>query len=126
MYRAITEMSTSPSLLDRIAACLATRGAANPRDVATSNAWRFAATPGWGETWQGAVDAYNINQNPDTGARNDVITDAMIEEAVGAVYGPQERTGEDGNPTTRAADPTLPPEKGGPSFEVAARPEPDA
>lgn len=118
MYRAMTEMTVSPSLIDRIAACLATFNVPNPRQVAVDNAYRFASTEGWADAWQSAVDGYNINQNPDTGARTDVISDEMIRTGVGLLYGPTERTDEEGRVTTKAADPTLAPEEGGPRFEA--------
>lgn len=85
-YRAMVELSTSPSLLDRIAACLATFHTPTPRSVAQENIWRLGSTPGWAEAWQFAVDNYNINQNPDLGARNDVITDDMIRDGCAAIH----------------------------------------
>lgn len=121
-YRAINEMSVSPSLLDRITACCATKGIPNPRDVAYTNAYLWAATEGWADAWAYAVDNYSMNFNPDTGVRDDVISDAMIEAAVDAFYQPQTIVGADGQPTTRAADPTLSPEEGGPTFEVQPQP----
>lgn len=76
--RAIVEMSSSPSLMDRVAAAMATLGIHNPREVLISRQQAIAATPGWAGVWQMAVDNYDINQNPDFGARTDVITDEMI------------------------------------------------
>lgn len=87
-YRAVVEMAASPSLMDRVGAALATLGEAQPREAVVSRQWAIAATPGWAEAWQFAIDNYNINQNPDTGARNDVITDEMILDALTAMgYG---------------------------------------
>lgn len=81
-YRSIVEMSSSTSLMDRVVACLATFGELSPREALASRSHIIAATPGWAEAWKFAVDNYNINQNPDTGARDDVITDEMIHDAL--------------------------------------------
>lgn len=115
-YHAITEMTVSPSLTSRIAACLATRNISNPRDVAVVRVFDFAAQPGWGSVWAAAVQGYHVNQNPDTGARTDVITDEMIETAVDVLCAPKTYTLADGKTTTKVPDPTLSPEDGGPEF----------
>lgn len=118
MYRAITEMTVSPSLTDRIAACLATLSTPNPRAVAVDKAYAFASSEGWAAAWQSAVDSYNVNQNPDTGARTDVISDEMISSACEAVMGVERYASPDGGTTTkRPADEPIPVEDGGPSFE---------
>lgn len=85
-YRSMVEMATSPSLLDRVAACLATFQTPVPRAVAQDNIWRLVANDDWGDAWQYAVDSYNINLNPDTGARSDVVTDEMIRAACATIH----------------------------------------
>ena len=110
-YRATAEMSVSPSLTDRIAACLAaTREINNPREVAMQYAYRFAAQDGWADAWITAHTSYTSDYNPDYGARGDVISDEMIEAAVDAIF-PQGEAG-------KAPDPTLPENEGGPGVEV--------
>ena len=81
-YSAVAAMAGSLSLRDRVAACAAQEGKSNPVIWAQEHMWAIAASPSWDETWQYAVDTYNVNQNPDTGSRTDVISDAMILTAV--------------------------------------------
>ena len=86
-YQAIIEMSQSGTLLGRVAAAAAAEGLAqrtgeHPLQWAQQNIWRVAAAEGWAEAWGTAEASKTINQNPDTGARTDVITDDMIREAV--------------------------------------------
>lgn len=78
-YRSIVEMASSQSLIARIAACAAQEGVeTNPLTWAQDNIWKVAASPGWADQWSYAVDTATVNVNPDTGARNDVITDGNI------------------------------------------------
>jgi hypothetical protein len=86
-YQAIIEMSQSGTLMGRIAAAAAAEGLAerngeHPVQWAQQNIWRIASTDGWAEAWNTAEENKTINDNPDTGARNNVITDDMIREAV--------------------------------------------
>lgn len=118
MLHAVARMSTSNSLLDRIAAAIAqSTTAPNPRAVAVDNAWRICGYEGWADAWSEAESTQTVNDNPDTGARTNVITDEMIETAVGDVLAGllvQESTG-----TTRVEPDVVPPEQGGPVFEHA-------
>lgn len=83
-YSAVASMAASISLRDRVAACAAQEGKPDPVIWAQQHMWAIAASATWDDTWQYAVDTYNVNQNPDTGARTDVISDAMILAAVQA------------------------------------------
>jgi hypothetical protein len=78
-YQSIVEMSGSASLIERIAACAAEEGYKdNPVLFAQSNIWQIIATGNWDAEWDSARASATVNVNPDTGARNDVITDGMI------------------------------------------------
>lgn len=81
----IVEMANSTALRDRIAACAAQEGIADPVAWASQRMWEFAAQAGWADSWAYAVQNYNKNQNPETGARDDVITDQTILSAVQAL-----------------------------------------
>lgn len=83
-YNAIADMSQSNSLRSRVTACAAESGKPDPSTWSGSRMWQISASPGWNEAWANAVDNLNVNQNPDIGARTDVITDAMILAAVQA------------------------------------------
>jgi hypothetical protein len=77
-YNTIIMMAGSPSLISRIAAAAAGEGSEDPVGWANTHIWAMATQPGWAEAWQYAVDESNINVNPDTGQRDDVISDGMI------------------------------------------------
>lgn len=83
-YNAIAEMSQSSSLRNRVTACAAECNKTDPSTWSATRMWQIAAAPGWNEAWAYAVDTLTVNQNPDIGARTDVITDAMILAAVQA------------------------------------------
>jgi hypothetical protein len=83
-YSSIVEMVNSTSLRGRIMACVAERGIDNPEAWTASNLWKICSEIGASD-WDYATDTYNINQNPDTGARVDVVSDAKILTAVEAV-----------------------------------------
>lgn len=83
-YNAIASMAGNMALRDRIAACAAEEGKPDPVVWAQEHMWAIVASPGWADAWKYARDTYNVNQNPNTGARTDVIDDAMILAAVQA------------------------------------------
>lgn len=87
-YNSIVEMSQSNSLMMRITACAAMEGIDNPREWAYARMWKFAAQPGWADAWDYAAGVYTPEKNPDTGARPDVIGDAMILASVQAINTP--------------------------------------
>lgn len=84
-YHAISQMQANPLLRDRIIACCAQQGAANPVQTAHDISWTVCASPGWDEAWDYAV-ALAIQAGPqnatDPGMDPAVITDAMILSAV--------------------------------------------
>lgn len=87
-YQAIMSMAQSGALRERVMACAAEQGEADPPGWSTTNMWKIAASPGWADKWSYAVDALTVNQNPELGARTDVISDEDILAAVQAVLHP--------------------------------------
>lgn len=83
-YNRVVEMAKDRDLLERIAAAAAEQGQEAPDQWAAYNMWKIAASPGWADSWDYALRAYNVNQNPNTGQRDDVITDQAILAAVQA------------------------------------------
>jgi hypothetical protein len=84
-YNTIVQIASSPSLLNRAAAAAAEQGLSDPVGWAQRHAWELAAEPGWADAWESAEAALTLDQNPDTGVRPSVITDAMILAAVQAI-----------------------------------------
>lgn len=68
-------------LQQRIAACAAGEGIADPVAWATTRCWKFATQPGWADAYQSAV--YSFIDRP--GLRPGAISDQMILTAVQAV-----------------------------------------
>lgn len=83
-YNGIREMAKSTSLLERIAAAAAEEGIEFPVPWANAHMWEIAASPEWSTKWDYAKDTWQVNANPDFGARTDVISDADILSAVQA------------------------------------------
>lgn len=81
-YIDIVQMATNPTLRTRVAAAAAAEGEPDPLGWAEANMWAIAAAPGWADAWDYAEDTRTDNVNPDTGARDDVISDVMILSAV--------------------------------------------
>lgn len=81
-YAAIVEIAQSGSLYSRVVACVAGQDIDNPHQWTQDHMWQLAAQPGWADDWKYAKDTGNVNVNPDTGARDDVISDDKILAAV--------------------------------------------
>lgn len=78
-YLSDVEMTGSESLLSRVAASAAQEGFADdPMSFARNNIWQIVAAGDWADAWESARAGGSPNVNPDTGARDDVITDGMI------------------------------------------------
>jgi hypothetical protein len=92
-YSSIAAMAKSVSLQVRVAACAATQP--NIPMGLPAGAWAqgnmltICAQPGWADKWDQAPLYNPDGTKTDTGARDDVITDAMILEAVTAVIDAQ-------------------------------------
>jgi hypothetical protein len=84
-YNTIVEIAGSPSLTTRIAAAAAQEGEPEPLLWAQSHTWEMAAQPGWATAWESAESAATTATNPDTGQREDVITDGMVLSGVQSV-----------------------------------------
>jgi len=84
-YNSIRDMAQNGPLKGRITAAAAGENIANPDQWVSDRMWDFASQPNWGAQWDYAVDNYQINANPEFGARTDVISDADILAAVQAI-----------------------------------------
>jgi hypothetical protein len=79
MYASIVEMVASQSLLARVAASAADEGyVGDPMEWARQNLWAVVSAADWVAAWDSALATASNNANPNTGARDDVITDGMI------------------------------------------------
>lgn len=85
-YAQVYEMSQNASLQRRIAAAAAQQGQDNPSAWASLYVLNVCASPGWEDAW--AAGLASDQAGADTGAREDVITDAMILAAVQQVRNP--------------------------------------
>lgn len=89
MYASIVEMVASQSLLARIAACAADEGyVGDPAEWSRQNSWAIVSAADWVAAWDSARATASNNANPDTGARDDVITDGMILAVVQPMVAP--------------------------------------
>ena len=83
-YSSIVQMANSGSLRSRITACVAGEGIDNPEAWTGSNIWKICNQIGDAD-WAYAVSTATVNVNPDTGARDDVVSDGDILSAVQAL-----------------------------------------
>lgn len=87
-YMSLIQVAESFSLQRRVQACAAQEAAAANVTIQNLAGWvsdrmlELASTGGWGDKWQYAIDTYQPQFNPDTGARPDVISDGDILAAV--------------------------------------------
>lgn len=91
VYTTINHMASSISLQNRVAACAAQIGNEQPRSWAANCILTLVATAPASLTTAWLDAELDLNGNPDVGARNDVVTDAIILSAVNglrAVQGP--------------------------------------
>ena len=84
-YSTIAKMEQSQSLRDRLVGCAAQEGIPDPRGWVQQRLLDFLSDQGWMDAWQYAEDTWTPDDNPDTGARPGVISDAMILSAVQAL-----------------------------------------
>ena len=84
-YSSIVEMASSKSLKSRVVAAAAEQGISGPVMWVEAHIWETAASPNWATQWDYARGTYQVNANPDFGARTDVISDADILSAVQAL-----------------------------------------
>lgn len=81
----VTLMQKSASLRSRITAAVAAVDVLNPEQWANDQIWFLVTDPAWETAWDSALkQSDNTKINPDTGARDDVISDTMIKDAVAA------------------------------------------
>lgn len=83
-------MAEDIDLINRIAACAATLGVAQPVGWAAHRSWRFAASEGWAAAYAGsAVERPGLDE--------EAVTDEMILDAVAAVLADESATGGGGS-----------------------------
>lgn len=86
-YLTIATVAKDPAMNRRVAACAAQQGIAEgPEMWAAERCYTWAASPGWGATWDSAV----ASGVPDPGADPAVITDQMILSQVQSMLGTSE------------------------------------
>lgn len=89
-YTSVVLMAASGSLKQRITAAAAEHATPAPQQWAEQNIWTVVSIePTWATNWDYSVETSTVNDNPDTGARNDVISDQMIKDAVFSVLASQ-------------------------------------
>lgn len=86
-YQSVVVMAASQSLQARLIAAAAAAGVdGSPQMWVQNHLWKIISNDtNWGDEWDRAIKRYDINANPDTGMRSDVITDQMIATEVEAV-----------------------------------------
>lgn len=77
-YHAIAIMSQDRGLSDRVAACAAVEGEADPEVWVGAHRWQYSARQGWADAYTYALEA----KTPNPGTDHAVISDAMILTAV--------------------------------------------
>jgi hypothetical protein len=95
-YNAVVSMANSNSLRMRIVAAAAEQNVVNPQQWAQDNLWHVVASPGWAEKWRYALETLTINQNPDLGARDDVISDGDLLAVVQGMVNPAVTANQEG------------------------------
>lgn len=80
----INDMRNSNSLRQRIVAAASKAGVLIAEQWSADNMLPIVTSPGWEASWDYAVDNATRNVNPDTGYRDDVISDGDIAAAVQA------------------------------------------
>lgn len=84
MYLTISTIAADQSMRSRVAACAAEQGNTTPENWAYTNAYVWAASPGWASAWESAVAA----GNPSPGTDPAVITDGQILSTVQGMLAP--------------------------------------
>jgi ApbE superfamily uncharacterized protein (UPF0280 family) len=78
-YTSIEEMAGSPSLLARVTGSAAQEGHPDAFNFVRANIWTIVAKDtAWADAWDFARANETDDDNPDTGRRPGVISDAMI------------------------------------------------
>lgn len=89
-FLAQAKMADDNYLIERIAACAALQGVAEPRTWAVNRMWRLCAIPGWATAYAQRFNAAELLADPagyapNIGADESVVTDSMIAAAVKAM-----------------------------------------
>lgn len=84
-YNALARMAKSQGLRNRLVACAAQEDVEFPDQWVGSHLWKLVSDTSWVSAWTYAEDIMTVNNNPDIGARDDVISDGMILSVVQAL-----------------------------------------
>ena len=106
-YQSIVIMAGSQSLRARMVAAAAAAGSEDPVGFVDRNMWQLVSDDGLADKWDEAVAKNDINKNPDTGARTDVITDAKIRKAIEGRMAELAATGDSGGASEPPTSPTV-------------------
>lgn len=77
-YLVQAQLASDTFILQRVTACVATEGVADPQGWVFRNQWQLSAQPGWVDAYKYAIDSGD--ENP--GANEGAITDSMVLSAV--------------------------------------------
>lgn len=84
-YQTVTDMHANAALFNRLTGCAAQEAVSgDPAAWVAEHIWVLISHTDWIDAWAYAEDTKTVNQNQDTGMRDDVINDAMILSAVQA------------------------------------------
>jgi hypothetical protein len=122
-YLTQNEIANNPSMLNRVAQCVASEGIQSGMDA---DSWtisyrrEWAAAPGWSDAWEYSHNTHPDDPDYDPGADETVITDGQILSQIQAMNAPTipER------PDT--PDNELPPEPEASPDPLPTEPEPEA
>jgi hypothetical protein len=81
-YLTQSVIAANPYMVTRVAQCATKEGAEEPDTWANQNARKWAASPGWDEAWEYALNTHPEAADYDPGRDETVITDAMILSSV--------------------------------------------
>ena len=84
-YNAVPEMAESEGLKRRLVGAAAQEGRADAKIWVEQNIYSLVSHTDWVTDWSYAQNTKTINNNPDTGARDDVINDAKLLSSVQAL-----------------------------------------
>jgi hypothetical protein len=77
-YLTQAKIAANPTMYTRVAQCATEEGQPEPEAWASQHSRIWAASPGWDEAWEYAVNTHPDEPDYDPGADEAVITDQMI------------------------------------------------
>lgn len=82
-YGHVVLIASDQDIHQRLTACAAAEGIPNPAEWVYARRWRFAALPGWADTWESAADVVHVDR---PGWRPSVFSDSMLLSGVQAIH----------------------------------------